>query len=620
MNQLNFIRNFSIVAHIDHGKTTLTDRFLEITKSVEKRLMHQRFLDSHPISQERGVTIKLAPVRMQYQTKNKILNSNPPAGGYILNLIDTPGHIDFSYEVSRSLACCEGVILLVDAAQGIQAQTLAHFQLAKKLDLKIIPVINKIDLQNAQPEKVGVDLCINLNFKPDEIIYVSAKTGKNVTQVLETVVEKIPSPKGNPDQPLRGLVFDSFYHPYKGIVVYLKIVDGHLASGKLKFLATGKEFEPLEIGYLTPKMEKTDQLKTGEIGYIATGLKDINLCQVGDTITSSKLKTRAAGIVFGDARQNSKLKPLAGYQQPKPVVFFDFYPVENKDFPELEQAIKQLKLNDVAMTFSLAGSAALGKGFRMGFLGVFHALIIQERLERDFNLDIIITSPSVEYQIITKDNSLQLIQNASELPDFSLINQIKEPWIKASIFTPSEFLGNLFQLLQNHRGKLIDQKYYGSYTKLEYEMPLIELIEGFYDQLKSASSGFASLDYQLLGFKNFKAAKLEVIIAGEKVKALTSVTEKNKGIYKARKLAQKLKEVIPQQLFEVPIQVSLNGRIIARETLRALRKDVTAKLYGGDQTRKDKLLKKQKKGKKRMKQIGRVTLPQEAFMSILQIK
>lgn len=595
------IRNFSIIAHIDHGKTTLTDRFLEITKTVDSRFMHERFLDSHPISQEKGVTIKLAPVRLIHTLNNNL---------FILNLIDTPGHIDFSYEVSRSLACCEGAVLLVDASQGIQAQTLVNFHLAKKLGLKIIPVVNKIDLKNAQPEKVANDLVKSLDFDKKEIFFVSAKTGENAAQILTVIVEQIPPPSGDPNKPLRALVFDSFYHPHKGVIVYLKVVDGSLAfnknnSQKLQFLANDCQFEPLEIGYLVPEMKKTAKLETGEVGYVATGLKDISLCQVGDTLVKKEKRTK-------------KIIPLSGYQQPKPVVFFDFYPVENKDFLLLEEAIKQLKLNDVSLYFNPTGSPALGKGFRVGFLGVFHALITQERLERDFGLSIVITNPSVEYQLVFKDGSLKTIQNASELTDLSLVKEIREPWAKVSIFTPSKFLGGIFKLCQEKRGKLIGQEYYGSYINLDYELPLIELIEGFYDQLKSVSSGFASLNYQMLDFRLIKAVKLEVLINKQKIEALSLIIAQEKAIKRAQKIAQRLKQVIPRQLFGVPIQVALNGRVVARETIRAYRKDVTAKLYGGDQTRKTKLLKKQKKGKKRMKQIGQLTIPQEAFMAVLE--
>jgi len=603
MNQLDSIRNFSIIAHIDHGKTTLTDRFLEAIGTVDKRLMRERFLDSHPISQERGVTIKLAPVRLSY-----ILNTKP----YILNLIDTPGHIDFSYEVSRSLAACEGAILLVDAVQGIQAQTLVNFRLASKLGLKTIPVVNKIDLANAQPEKIGQTLIDNFSFKKEDLIFVSAKTGKNIDQILKAVVKRVPAPKGKVDKPLRALVFDSFYHPHKGVVVYIRIVDGRLDINSsqqktFKFLAGKIDFEPLEVGHLTPKMVKTGELETGEIGYVATGLKDIGLCRVGDTIVKSEIRN-----------PKSEIKPLPGYKEPKPVVFFDFYPTENKDYSLLHEAVQQLKLNDFSLLFSPVGSPALGKGLRLGFLGVFHALITQEKLERDFNLSIVITSPSVEYQLVTKEGILKTIQNASELPDLSLVKEIKEPFIKMSIFTPIKYLGNVFDLCENSRGKFKAQEYYGEYVNLEYEMPLIELIEGFYDQLKSASSGFASFDYKLAGFKSFKAVKLEVLINREIIDCLSAIVQKDKGEKIASRMAKKFKEVIPKQMFEVPIQISLNGRIVARETIKAYRKDVTAKLYGGDQSRKDKLLKKQKKGKKRMKQIGKLVLPQEAFMAVLK--
>jgi GTP-binding protein LepA len=594
------IRNFSIIAHIDHGKTTLTDRLLEVTKTVEPRLMHERFLDSHPIAQERGVTIKLAPVRMDYSYHGK---------DYVLNLIDTPGHIDFTYEVSRSLASCEGAVLLVDAAQGIQAQTLANYRLAKKLDLKIIPIVNKIDLSNAQIEKTAGDLVSNLGFTKEEILFISAKTGENVVQVCEKVIENIPAPKGDEDKSLKALVFDSFYHTYKGVVVYLRVFNGEVDLKKkdqsLRFVGSGGVFQPLEIGYLAPEPKPKLSLKTGEVGYLATGLKDVSLCQVGDTITLNEAKN---------------ITLLPGYKEPKPVVFFDFYPVENKDFALLSEALDQLKLNDFALNYNTTGSPALGKGFRVGFLGVFHGLITQERLERDFNLDIVITSPSVEYQIVLQNNSEKNIQNASQVPDLSEVKEIREPWVKISIFTPVSYLGNIFELCQQKRAQLQNQTFYGDYINLEFLMPLVELIEGFYDELKSVSSGFASLDYEMTGFKAFNAAKLEVFINKQNIEALTMIVAKEKGEIKARKLAKKFKEVIPSQQFEVPIQIALNSRIIARETVKALRKDVTAKLYGGDQTRKDKLLKKQKKGKKRLKQIGKVTIPQEAFMAVLEVK
>ncbi|MFC1711615.1 translation elongation factor 4 [Patescibacteria group bacterium] len=599
----NNIRNFSIIAHIDHGKTTLTDRVLELTKTVERRKMRDRHLDSHPISQERGVTIKLAPVRMNYH-----YNGND----YILNLIDTPGHIDFSYEVSRSLACCEGAVLLVDATQGIQAQTLANYNLASNLGLKIIPVVNKIDVESAQPEQVAADLINSLGFLKEEILYVSAKTGENIELVLKAVINKIPAPKENEKLTLRALIFDSFYHSHKGVVAYVRVFDGQLDIKKesmLKFLASKVEFKPQEIGFLVPSMKKANKIGSGEVGYIATGLKDLSFCQVGDTITSAQ-----------SLKKGEIVKPLPGYVEPKPLVFFDFYPVENKDFPLLQEALEQLKLNDFSLHFTAVGSPALGKGFRVGFLGVFHAVITQERLERDFNLDIVITSPSVEYQLIQKDNNIETIQNASQLPDINTIKEIREPWIKATIFSPLQYLGGIFELCQKKRGQLVNQEYLGLFTKLEYELPLIELVEGFFDELKSISSGFASLDYQVLDFRAFKATRLEVLINRQKVDALSIIVEVSKGEKLSQKLAKKLKEVIPRQQFETPIQVTLNGRIMARETIKAFRKNVTAKLYGGDQTRKDKLLKKQKKGKKRMKQIGRVIVPQEAFMAVLEVK
>jgi len=430
---------------------------------------------------------------------------------------------------------------------------------------------------------------------------------------LSQVIKLIPSPQGNSDGRLRALVFDSFYHHHKGVIIYLKIVDGSLdlkenKQSNFQFIGSGGQIKPLEIGYFTPAMVKTDRLSSGEVGYLATGLKDISLCQVGDTLTDLKKDTK------------TKVVLLPGYQEPKPVVFFDFYPVENKDFYLMEEAISHLKLNDFSLFYSPTSSPALGKGIRIGFLGVFHAVITQERLERDFDLDIVITSPSVEYQIKNSDGTIQAIQNASQINDMARIKEIREPWVKLTIFTPVQYLGGIIELCQQRRGKLINQEYLGFYINLSYEMPLIELIEGFYDELKSVSSGFASLDYEVIGFRLLEAVKLEVFINRQNIEALSLIVDKNKGERKARKLAQKLKEVIPRQMFETPIQVSLNGRILARETIKAFRKDVTAKLYGGDQTRKDKLLKKQKKGKKRMKQIGQINIPQQAFMAVLEIK
>jgi len=607
MMQLNTIRNFSIIAHIDHGKTTLTDRILEVTGAVEKRKMHERFLDFHPIAQERGVTIKLAPVKIDYSPNTK---------HYSLNLIDTPGHIDFSYEVERSLKCCEGAVLLVDATQGIQAQTLANFNLAKKLNLAMIPVINKIDLSNARPEKTLIEMVESFGFEKDEFLYISAKEGKGVGKLLDAVVERIPPPVGKSDDLLRALVFDSFYHQHKGIVVYVRIVDGKIdfeKNRKLRLMGSGKEFEAMEIGYLKPHLEKASVLDTGEVGYIATGLKDIDMCRVGDTVTISKTPK-----LKNSKTQKKEVGPLEGYRRPKAVVFFDFYPVENEDFNILKQALEEIKLNDYALEFETTGIPALGKGFRIGFLGVFHAEITQEKIERDYGLDIVITSPSVEYEVEHKDGKVEKIKNAAEITEErGTISKIREPWVKVEIYAPKKYLGEIFKLCEASRGKFEDQKYFGSYVEIEYQLPLVELISGFYNKLKSASSGFASLNYRFIGFRNFDWAVLEILINKQEVEALSFIIEKGKGKREAKRIAKKLKEVIPAQLFEVPIQVSLNGNIVARETIKALRKDVTAKLYGGDQTRKDKLLKKQKKGKKRMKAVGEVNIPQEAFLSVL---
>lgn len=596
MKPVEYIRNFAIIAHIDHGKTTLTDRLLELTGAVEKRKMHERFLDSHPVAQTRGVTIKLAPVTLKYKYKNKI---------YQFNLIDTPGHMDFSYEVERSLAACEGALLLVDAIQGIQAQTLACWQLAKKLNLTILPVINKIDLANAEIEKTAQALEDTFGFSLKDILLVSAKTGENVEKILPVVIEKIPFPKIKTDNFLRALVFNSFYHPHKGVILYLKIISGNLKKEPLLLWASQKQFTPLEIGYFTPEMKPLEKLESGEVGYVATGLKEINLCQVGDTLTTPV------------SRKKSFFQPIAGYKKPKPLVFFDFYPVENKNFSRLYQAVSELKLNDSALSFSLVGSTVLGKGLRMGFLGVFHAFITQERLEHDNNLKIVITNPSVEYQAIYKDFSKEVIYQVSQIKDFSQVEEIREPWIEIKIFSPAFCLGKVFELCRKKRAKFINQEYYGDYIGLIFQMPLIELIEGFYDQLKSVTSGFASLDYRLIAYRKMEAVKLEVFINKKKVESFSRLVEKSKAENLARKLAEKLKAIIPRQLFEVPIQIALNNKIVARETIKAYRKDVTAKLYGGDQTRKDKLLEKQKKGKKRMKKIGEVVIPQEAFLTAL---
>ncbi len=602
MNQ-KIIRNFCIISHVDHGKTTLTDRFLEKTGTVSKREMHERFLDSHPISQERGVTIKLAPVRMRYNLSSEykeLLGSD----FLIFNLIDTPGHADFSYEVSRSLAACEGAVLLVDATVGIQAQTLANAQAALQHNLELIPVINKIDLPNADIEKTTQQLIETFRFKKEEIILISAKTGEGVDKLLEEIAFKLPSPQGKSNAELRCLVFSSIYDSHKGVIAYIRVVDGCLERyKKIKFMASGKIIEPLDIGFFLADMQSQEKLETGEVGWIATGLKDASLCRVGDTITSET---------------NKELIPLAGYQEPRPMVFTDFYPEDNENYEVLIEAIKKLKLNDASLFFKPIHSSLFGQGLRMGFLGLFHAEIVQERLERDFNVSVIATTPSVEYKIVFKDGKEEIIYSAQECPPIHQLDKILEPYVEVSIFSPLDYMGIILRLCQNYRATFITQRVFGLQTQLVYKMPLMELISGFYDKLKSISSGFASLDWKPIGFQEINAVLLEILVNKQKVPPLSFILPKQNAYQKARDIVSRLKKAIPRQLFEVIIQASVNSKIIARERISPFRKDVTAKLYGGDQTRKDKLLKKQKKGKKRMKAIGKVNIPQEAFMVIFK--
>jgi len=587
------IRNFCVISHIDHGKTTLTDRFLEITKTVSKKDLKDRLLDSNPIERERGITIKLAPVRMNYQD-------------YVFNLIDTPGHVDFSYEVSRSLAACEGAILLVDATQGIQAQTMANAYKALEGNLSIIPVINKIDMPNAEIDKVKNQLINTFGFKASEIINLSAKTGQNLLQLIKVIINFIPPPQGNIKQSLKALVFNSFYHSHKGVIAYVRLIDGQIKKDdQLLFFSNKTPFTAEEIGFFTPDMIPISLLKAGEVGYIATGLKDISLCQVGDTITLNPLP--------------NNFHPLKGYQEPKPMVFMDMYPVDNQDFIKLKKSLEKLQLVDSSLSFNPVNSSVLGSGYKIGFQGLLHADIVQERLEREFDLQLISTSPSVEYMVKLNKNKKQIsIFSPSDLPDPTLINQTKEPFIKITIFTPSEYLGNIMNLCQNSRAKLINQKFLGQQVKLTYQMPLQELVSDFFSQLKSASSGFASLDWEFLEFKTSDIVKLEVLLNRQPVNPLAVLVIRNNALKTAKSLAKKLKDIIPRQQFEVPIQVALGGKILARETIKAFRKDVTAKLYGGDPTRRQKLLKKQKKGKKRLKAFGRVVIPQEAFLAILK--
>jgi len=594
----NNIRNFCVISHIDHGKTTLTDRLLELTNTIDKKNSSDRLLDSNPIEQERGITIKLAPVRMNYT-----LNTRP----YILNLIDTPGHIDFSYEVSRTLTACEGAILMVDATQGIQAQTMANAHQAIKHNLSIIPVINKIDLPNAEIAKTSRQIQEIFGFNSKDIINISAKTGENTLQLIKEVIEKLPPPKGDNNKPLKALVFNSFYHPHKGVIAYIRIFDGQInLNDNLWLFATKTSFPAQETGFFTPNLTPVKKLSAGEVGYVATGLKNISLCRVGDTITSSP--------------PSKLIKPFPGYKEPQPMVFMDFYPIDTNDFINLKTSLEKLQLMDSSLSFQAINSPILGSGFKIGFQGLLHAEIVTERLKREYNIDLIAANPSVEYKVeLKKNNQTISILSPINLPDPTLINKIKEPFIKISIFTLQQYLGKVLTLCQNSRGKMQDQKYFGSQVNLTYHLPLAELVSGFFDRLKSVSSGFASLDWQFLDFYPADIVKLQVLLSRQPVDSLSQLVIKSKAQKIAGKLAKKLKQLIPRQQFEVPVQIAIGGKIIARETIKAFRKDVTAKLYGGDQTRKDKLLKKQKKGKKRLKQIGRLNLPPEVFKVALSL-
>lgn len=596
MTSQNQIRNVALIAHINHGKSTLADRLLERTGTISPLKMRAQVLDNMELERERGVTIKLKAVRMRFNDS-------------VINLIDTPGHVDFSYEVSRSLAACEGAILIVDAVAGIQAQTVAHTQKALNLGLKIIPVVNKTDLSGAEPERVADDLVKTFGFSRDKVLFASAKRDEGTEEILQAIVERVPPPSGDPSGSLRALVFDSSYDEYKGAIAFVRVVDGGLkvkrsASGdsqnleklKILFINTGAECGPVEIGYFTPGMAPAEGLSTGEVGYIATGLKDINLVKVGDTVTSV-------------AASHGSPVALPGYKEPKPVVFVSFYPLDNKNFPELEAALKKLRLTDPAINFSRE-SSSLGQGFSCGFLGVFHAEIVKERLERDYNLELFATSPSVEYQLPAGKR----VRVAGDLPQVSM--EILEPWVQAAIFTPKEYLGPVMQLCQDKRGLPVSTDYVGEQkVRLVYELPLSELISDFFDRLKSLSSGFASLDYELIEHRPVEVARLDILVAGDLVEPLAQIVLKKRASAVGRQVVERLKKVIPKQQFAVALQAVVGGKILARETIPALRKDVTAKLYGGDITRKKKLLEKQKKGKKKLKKFGRVPLPQEAFFT-----
>jgi GTP-binding protein LepA len=585
---MNNIRNFSIIAHIDHGKTTLTDAFLHLTNTVSNLDLRERIMDSNPIEQEKGVTIKLAPVRMDHK-------------GYILNLIDTPGHVDFGYEVNRSLAACEGAVLLIDASQGIQAQTLANYQKAKNLGLVIIPVINKIDLPSADIERVMLEVMELIGCEEKEILKVSAKTSEGVEEVLQTIIDKVPAPAGKIDSPLRASIITSIFDNHQGAVAYVRVVDGTLTKQPLKLFFNQELISPIEIGIFSPQKVKTNLLKTGEVGYIATGLKDIKNLKIGDTITLAK----------------NDIQPLPGYKEPTPMVFMELYPIDNKDYHLLLDAMDKLSLHDSALQYSSTHSMALGNGLRVGFLGIFHAEIIRERLTREFDLSLIATAPSVTYEVSLTNNKLSIINNPAEMPDPSVIAGIKEPIAKAFIFSPELYVSSIYKLTREKRGVLIDTKKIGNQTRLEYQIPLAELITDFHDKLKSITSGFGSLEYELDTYQIVDAIKVNILLNKEVVEALSFITTKTQAEKKAKALVAKLKKVVPRQMFEIPVQAAIGGKIIARETIRAFRKDVTAKLYGGDRTRRMKLLSKQSKGKKKMKEIGKVQLNQEAFLAVL---
>ncbi len=589
------IRNFCIIAHIDHGKSTLADRMLQITGIVEARQMRAQYLDRMDIERERGITIKSQAVRMPWATD---------AGTWALNMIDTPGHVDFSYEVSRSLAACEGAVLLVDAAQGIEAQTLANLYMAMENDLAIVPVLNKIDLPAAQPEKYAEELGRLIGVDPAECLHVSGKTGAGVAELLDRIVDVVPPPTGDPEAPCRAMIFDSVYDSYRGVVTYVRVVDGHLnARERIAMMSTRAVHDLLEIGVISPEPEPSKGLGVGEVGYLITGVKDVRQSKVGDTVT---LQARPATVA------------LEGYGDPKPMVFSGLYPLDGSDYPDLRDALDKLKLNDAALTFEPETSAALGFGFRCGFLGLLHLEIVRERLEREFDLDLISTAPNVVYRVTMEDRSERVVMNPSEFPTGGKVSDVHEPIVKATVIAPSEFIGAIMELCQGRRGTLLGMDYLSEErVELRYMLPLAEIVFDFFDVLKSRTRGYASFDYELSGEQTADLVKVDILLQGEAVDAFSSIVHRDKAYAYGVMMAGKLKDLIPRQQFEVPIQAAIGARVIARENIRAIRKDVLAKCYGGDITRKRKLLEKQKEGKKRMKMVGRVEVPQEAFIAAL---
>ncbi|NWL86897.1 MULTISPECIES: translation elongation factor 4 [unclassified Paenibacillus] len=592
------IRNFSIIAHIDHGKSTLADRILEYTGALTSREMQEQVLDNMDLERERGITIKLQAVRLSYKADD--------GEEYILNLIDTPGHVDFTYEVSRSLAACEGALLVVDAAQGIEAQTLANVYLALDNDLEILPVINKIDLPSADPERVKEEIEEVIGLDASEAVHASAKAGIGIKEILEQVVQKVPAPTGEPDQPLKALIFDSHYDPYKGVIVYVRVVDGQIKAGsKIKMMATEKVFEVIEVGAFKPRMTIVDELNVGDVGFIVAGIKHVGDTRVGDTVTDAK---------------NPTLEPLPGYRKINPMVFCGLYPIESSDYNDLREALEKLQLNDASLSFEPETSSALGFGFRCGFLGLLHMDVIQERIEREFNIPLITTAPSVIYHITLTNGEMITIDNPSNYPEIGKIEYVEEPYVKAAIIVPNDFVGTVMELCQTKRGEFVNMEYLDTTrVTITYQIPLSEIVYDFFDQLKSSTKGYASFDYEISGYRKSNLVKMDILLNGEQVDALSFIVHREKAYHRGRIICEKLRELIPRQMFEVPIQASVGTKIIARETVKAMRKNVLAKCYGGDISRKRKLLEKQKEGKKRMKQVGSVEVPQEAFMAVLKI-
>lgn len=592
------IRNFSIIAHIDHGKSTLADRILEYTGALTSREMQQQVLDSMDLERERGITIKLQAVRLSYRADD--------GQEYILNLIDTPGHVDFTYEVSRSLAACEGALLVVDAAQGIEAQTLANVYLALDNNLEILPVINKIDLPSADPERVKQEVEDVIGLDASEAVLASAKAGIGIKEILEQVVKQVPAPVGDAGAPLKALIFDSHYDPYKGVIVYVRVIDGKIRAGsKIKMMATNKTFEVIEVGAFMPRMTIVDELNIGDVGFIVAGIKHVGDTRVGDTVTDAT---------------NPTPEPLPGYRKINPMVYCGLYPIETSDYNDLREALEKLQLNDASLSFEPESSSALGFGFRCGFLGLLHMEIIQERIEREFNLPLITTAPSVIYRIKLTNGEMIQIDNPSNYPEIGKIDYVEEPYVKAAIIVPNDFVGTVMELCQNKRGEFVNMEYLDTTrVTITYQIPLSEIVYDFFDQLKSGTKGYASFDYEVSGYRQSNLVKMDILLNNEQVDALSFIVHRDRAYNRGRIICEKLRGIIPRQMFEVPIQATIGTKVVARETVKAMRKNVLAKCYGGDISRKRKLLEKQKEGKKRMKQVGSVEVPQEAFMAVLKI-